>query len=127
MNTIFTSRRVVFSTVLAGVLVGAAGRRARRCFRRRRKAAGRERAPRRPPAVAAPTNDIRVLKVRENIFMLTGAGGNITVMTFPEGALVVDTGTTQMANAVLETVRRLSPKQITHIIDTNAIGRSRRG
>jgi hypothetical protein len=25
--------------------------------------------------------------------MLTGAGGNITVMTFPEGALVVDTGT----------------------------------
>jgi glyoxylase-like metal-dependent hydrolase (beta-lactamase superfamily II) len=52
--------------------------------------------------------------------MLSGAGGNITLMTFPEGALLVDTGTAQMANAVLDTVKRLSPKPIAHIINTNA-------
>jgi cyclase len=68
---------------------------------------------------AAP-GEVRVLKVRDNIYMLSGAGANITLMTFREGALVVDTGTAQMANAVLDTVKRLSPRPIAHIIDTNA-------
>jgi len=68
----------------------------------------------------AASSDIRVLKVRDNIFMLTGAGGNVTVMTFAEGALLVDTGTAAMANSVLDTVKRLSPKPIAHIINTNA-------
>src|SRR6266550_4532018 len=73
-----------------------------------------------PAARAAASGDIRVLKVRPNIYMLTGAGGNITVMTFPEGTLVVDTGTTQMASAVLDTIKRLSDKPIAHIINTSA-------
>jgi cyclase len=75
-----------------------------------------------PPAAAAraAANEVRVLKVRDNVYMLTGAGGNITVMTFDAGTLVVDTGTAQMATAVLDTIKRISPKPIAHIINTSA-------
>jgi cyclase len=63
---------------------------------------------------------IRVTKVRPNVYMLTGAGSNITVMPFEEGAVVVDTGTAAMADSVLETINQLSPKRIADIINTSA-------
>jgi cyclase len=81
-------------------------------------AQGRGQAP--AAAAARATNDIRVLKVRDNVYMLSGDGGNVTVMTFDAGTLVVDTGTAQMANALLETIKRISPKPIAHIINTSA-------
>ena len=63
---------------------------------------------------------VRVTKVRPNIYMLTGAGGNITVMPFDLGAVVVDTGSTAMADSVLEAIGQLSPKPIANIINTSA-------
>ena len=63
---------------------------------------------------------IRVTKVRPNIYMLTGAGSNITVMPFDLGAVVVDTGIAAMADKVLETITQLSPKRIADIINTSA-------
>jgi glyoxylase-like metal-dependent hydrolase (beta-lactamase superfamily II) len=71
-------------------------------------------------ARASATAEIKVLKVRDNVFMLTGAGGNITALTFPEGVLLVDTGTAASAPAVLDAIKRLSPKPIAHIINTSA-------
>ena len=44
---------------------------------------------------------VRVTKVRPNIYMLTGAGSNITVMPFDLGAVVVDTGSTAMAGMTI--------------------------
>ena len=82
-------------------------------------AQGRGQAP--AGAAARPAaNDVRVLKVRDNVYMLSGDGGNVTVMTFDAGTLVVDTGTAPMANALLETIKRISPKPIAHIINTSA-------
>ena len=53
--------------------------------------------------------------------MLSGAGGNITVMTFPEGALLVDTGTAQMANAgARDRQAFVADRPIAHIINTSA-------
>jgi cyclase len=68
----------------------------------------------------ADQGQLRVTKVRPNIYMLTGAGGNITVMPFDLGAVVVDTGTTSMSDKVLETIGQLSPKPIANIINTSA-------
>ncbi|HEX7792980.1 MAG TPA: MBL fold metallo-hydrolase [Vicinamibacterales bacterium] len=82
-------------------------------------AQGRGQAPAAAGARAA-ANDVRVLKVRDNVYMLSGDGGNVTVMTFDAGTLVVDTGTAQMANALLETIKKISPKPIAHIINTSA-------
>jgi cyclase len=68
----------------------------------------------------ASTGEVRVTKVRSNIYMLTGAGSNITVMPFEQGAVVVDTGTAGMADKVLATIGQLSSKPIADIINTSA-------
>jgi glyoxylase-like metal-dependent hydrolase (beta-lactamase superfamily II) len=67
---------------------------------------------------SSPGAEVRALKVRDNVVMLSGAGGNITALTFPEGVLLVDTGLPQMSDKVLAAIRRLSDKPITHIINT---------
>jgi cyclase len=69
---------------------------------------------------AAGPGQLRVTKVRPNISVLTGAGSNITVMPFDLGAVVVDTGSTAMADKVLETIKQLSPKPIANIVNTSA-------
>ncbi|HEX7798177.1 MAG TPA: MBL fold metallo-hydrolase [Vicinamibacterales bacterium] len=80
------------------------------------------RGPAQTPAAqnAAGPGQLRVTKVRPNISVLTGAGSNITVMPFDLGAVVVDTGSTALADKVLETIRQLSPKPIANIINTSA-------
>ncbi len=50
---------------------------------------------------------IRVLPVRGNIYMLLGAGGNITVSVGRDGVLMVDAGSAQMSDQVLAAVRQL--------------------
>jgi cyclase len=84
------------------------------------QAQGRGRGTPPPAASSGASAGIRTLMVRPNVYMLTGAGGNITVLTFPEGALLVDTGSAPMASAVLDAVKRLSAKPIAHIINTSA-------
>ena len=44
----------------------------------------------------ASAQDVHILPVRKNIYMLVGAGGNITVSAGPDGALLVDSGQAQM-------------------------------
>jgi len=46
------------------------------------------------PAAQAPgPGDIQVLKVQGNVYMLVGAGGNITLQIGEDGVLMVDAGT----------------------------------
>jgi cyclase len=71
-------------------------------------------------AVKTAVAGVRVLKVRDNVYMLSGAGGNVTVLTFAQGVLVVDTGSTANADKVLAVIRELSDKPVVHIINTNA-------
>jgi glyoxylase-like metal-dependent hydrolase (beta-lactamase superfamily II) len=56
----------------------------------------------------AQTNDIKILPVRGNIYMLSGAGANITVSAGPDGILLVDTGTAQMTVKVLAALNDLA-------------------
>lgn len=58
----------------------------------------------------APANKpaIEVLPVRGNIYMLIGAGGNVTASIGSEGVLLVDTGLANNADKLLATVNRLS-------------------
>ena len=61
---------------------------------------------------------IHVLPVQGNIYMLVGAGANITVQVGETGVLLVDAGLGVMSDQVLATVRTLSDKPIRFIIDT---------
>jgi cyclase len=76
-------------------------------------------APPAGPAAAAPPAEVHILPVQGNIFMLVGAGGNITVQTGSDGVLLVDTGLAPMSDKVLAAVRSLSDKPIRYIIDTH--------
>ena len=54
-----------------------------------------------------PAAGIRVLPLRGNIYMLQGAGGNITVSIGRDGVLLVDAGSAQMSDQVVATIRQL--------------------
>ena len=55
----------------------------------------------------AQNNDLQVLHVRGNVWMITGAGGNVTLSVGKDGVLMVDTGTEQNAERLIATVQQL--------------------
>jgi cyclase len=63
--------------------------------------------------------EVHVLPVQGNIYMIVGAGGNITVQTGKDGILVVDTGLAPMADKVLAAIRSISPAPIRYVINTH--------
>jgi glyoxylase-like metal-dependent hydrolase (beta-lactamase superfamily II) len=65
-------------------------------------------------------NGIEVLRLRPNFFMIAGAGANIAVQVGKLGAVVVDTGTGQATDRVLQEIRKLTPLPIRYIINTSA-------
>jgi cyclase len=71
-------------------------------------------------ALAQQTSgEIQTLKVQGNVYLLTGAGGNIAVQVGDAGVLVVDTGLAEMGDKVVAAIRKLSDKPIQYIINTH--------
>jgi cyclase len=66
-----------------------------------------------------PQTGMHAQRVRGNIFMLSGAGGNITVDAGNEGVLLVDTGLADQTDQVLASLAKISGKPIRYIIDTH--------
>jgi glyoxylase-like metal-dependent hydrolase (beta-lactamase superfamily II) len=64
-------------------------------------------------------NEVHVLPVQGKIYMLVGAGGNITLQVGDEGVLLVDAGVSQMSDKALAAVKSLSDKPIRYIVDTH--------
>src|SRR6266849_6152765 len=69
--------------------------------------------------VAFAQAELHVVPVQGNVYMLVGAGGNITLQVGKEGVLIVDTGLAQMSDKVLAAIRQLSDKPIRYIINTH--------
>src|SRR5579863_1774741 len=67
----------------------------------------------------AAAQDVRTLQVRANVYMLSGAGGNITVLVGADGVLLVDTGLASMTDKVMAAVRKLSDKPVLYIVNTH--------
>jgi glyoxylase-like metal-dependent hydrolase (beta-lactamase superfamily II) len=70
----------------------------------------------------ADANDrtVRALPVRDNVWMIVGAGGNITVQTGEDGVLVVDTGSGGASSEKVQTIlRAISNKPIRYILNTS--------
>lgn len=51
---------------------------------------------------------LSILPVRGNVYLLSGAGGNITVSVGRDGVLLVDAGSEQMSDAVVAAVKQLA-------------------
>lgn len=63
---------------------------------------------------------VELLHVAGNVYMIAGAGANITVQVGDENAIVVDAGFLQMSDEVLTAIRSVTEKPILFIIDTSA-------
>ena len=66
--------------------------------------------------------DIRSLKVRDNIYMLVGAGGNISMQVNDEGILLVDTQFAPLSEKIVAAIRKISDKPIHYIVNTHHHG-----
>jgi cyclase len=82
----------------------------------------------------ANSGEVHVEQVRGHIYMLAGAGGNITLSIGPDGVLLVDSGLANMSDKVLAAIHKLNedlsrrgepvtaippPKPIRFIINTH--------
>jgi len=68
---------------------------------------------------APGSGEVHIQKVQGNLYMLVGAGGNITVSVGNDGVLLVDTGLANMSDKVVAAIRTLSDKPIHYIINTH--------
>ena len=73
-------------------------------------------------ATQAAPKVVEVEKLRDNLFMLKGGGGNTAVFVGTTGVVVVDTKLPDWGRPVLEAIRNLTPKPITTIINTHTHG-----
>jgi glyoxylase-like metal-dependent hydrolase (beta-lactamase superfamily II) len=62
---------------------------------------------------------VELLHVQGNVYMIAGAGGNITVQIGDQAVMVVDTGVAQMSDTVISAIRALTDKPIFFIVNTN--------
>src|SRR5438045_8990159 len=76
-------------------------------------------------AVAAQQQDfskveVHIQKAQGNVYMLVGAGGNVTVQVGSEGVLMVDTQYAPMSNKLLAAIRTLNQGPLRYIINTHS-------
>ena len=64
--------------------------------------------------------ELETLQVRPNVYMIAGGGANVVVHVGWMGAIVVDSGSTEMAPKVLAAIKRITDKQIRFIMNTSA-------
>src|SRR5436309_6109034 len=66
------------------------------------------------------SDELDVVQVRPDFYMIAGAGGNIAVQVGPAGRILVDTGLAEKSEKVLAAIERLSRGRIRYIINTGS-------
>jgi cyclase len=74
-----------------------------------------------PPAANAP-KVVEVEKVKDNLYVLRGGGGNTAVFVMADGVTVVDAKNPGWGQPILDKVKELTPKPITTLINTHTHG-----
>jgi glyoxylase-like metal-dependent hydrolase (beta-lactamase superfamily II) len=65
---------------------------------------------------------IDAVKVRDNIYMLVGAGGNVTVHFGSDGVMVVDTQFAPLSTKILNAIRAVTDGPIRYVVNTHVHG-----
>ena len=74
-----------------------------------------------PPAANAPMV-IEVEKVKDNLYVLRGGGGNTAVFLTATGVVVVDAKNPGWGKPILDKIKELTPKPVTTLINTHTHG-----
>jgi cyclase len=69
--------------------------------------------------VSGVAQKIEVLPVQGNVYLIAGAGGNITLQVGENGVFVVDTGIAPMSDQVIAEIRRISKKPLRYVVNTD--------
>jgi cyclase len=97
-------RTHVLSSIVVVAVVAVAGR----ALVAQQPAAG--------PKVAA------IERVKDNLYMVTGGGGNTAVFVTANGVVLVDTKLADWGQAIMDQVKTVTDKPVTHIINTHTHG-----
>jgi cyclase len=65
---------------------------------------------------------LEIQKVKENLYLITGGGGNTAVFITEKGVVVVDTKLPGYGPSILEKVKSVTPKPVTMVINTHTHG-----
>lgn len=66
--------------------------------------------------------EITATPLAENIYMLTGSGGNMAAVASPDGMLLIDSQYAELADKIRATLQTLSPAALTTLINTHMHG-----
>ena len=78
--------------------------------------AAEQQQPQRPPAA------LEMQKVKDNLYVITGGGGNTAAFITDKGVVVVDTKVPGMGPGILEKVKSVTDKPVMMIINTHTHG-----
>jgi glyoxylase-like metal-dependent hydrolase (beta-lactamase superfamily II) len=76
-------------------------------------------AAQQPAARGGEADGLDVQKLRDNVYLIAGAGSNIVAQVGPIGVVLVDSGSTEAAPRVLAALRRITPLPVRYIINTS--------
>ena len=62
---------------------------------------------------------LTIVQLRPNFHMIAGAGGNVAVQVGDDGVVIVDSGAAAKAADVVSAIKRITPKPIRYVINTN--------
>ena len=74
-----------------------------------------------PPAQQGP-KVVEVEKIKDNLFVLKGGGGNTAVFVTANGVTVVDAKNPGWGQPILDKLKELTPKPVTRLINTHTHG-----
>jgi len=74
-----------------------------------------------PPA-SGPPQTAGLVKVKDNLFVITGGGGNTAAWVTPNGVVLVDTKLAGWGQRIMEQVRSVTSTPVTMIINTHTHG-----
>src|SRR4029079_754428 len=77
-------------------------------------------AQQRPAARACDQSALDTVQIRDNVWVIFGAGGNVTVHVGEDGVMLVDSGSEAMAEKTLGAERAMSKATTLMIINTSA-------
>ena len=71
--------------------------------------------------------EVEIIQLHDGFFVLEGAGGHITVLTGPDGVLLVDSGDIGTDPQVLAALETLGASDVVYVINTHSHGDHRGG
>src|SRR5215510_6780407 len=69
-----------------------------------------------------PPATLEIQKVKDNLYVITGGGGNTAAFITEKGVVVVDTKLPGNGPGILEKIKSVTPKPVTMVINTHTHG-----